>query len=101
MRIEKDIRYFAARLKSAILVKPNSISNNIVLFGTCVELEDENGKAEYYELVGEDEANINQNKISYISPIAKAIIGNQIGEEILLSKPSGLSTLLIRKITYK
>lgn len=101
MRIEKDIRYFAARLKSAILVKPNSISNNIVLFGACVELEDENGKAEYYELVGEDEANINQNKISYVSPIAKAIIGNQIGEEILLSKPSGLSTLLIRKITYK
>ncbi len=101
MRIEKDIRYYAARLKSAILVKNDSQKTNRVLFGACVELENEDGNTEYYELVGEDEADFNKNKISYVSPIAKSVLGNLLGDEVVLSKPSGFTKLIIKKITYK
>ena len=101
MRIERDIRYYAARLKSAILVKNDSQKTNRVLFGAYVELKNEDGKIEYYELVGEDEADFNKNKISYVSPIAKSVLGNLLGDEVVLSKPSGFTKLLIKKIAYK
>ena len=101
MRIERDIRYYAARLKSAILVKNDSQKTNRVLFGAYVELKNEDGKTEYYELVGEDEADFNKNKISYVSPIAKSVLGNLLGDEVVLSKPSGFTKLIIKKITYK
>ena len=101
MRIERDIRYYAARLKSAILVKNDSQKTNRVLFGAYVELKNEDGKTEYYELVGEDEADFNKNKISYVSPIAKSVLGNLLGDEVVLSKPSGFTKLLIKKIAYK
>ncbi len=101
MRIERDIRYYAARLKSAILVKNDSQKTNRVLFGAYVELKNEDGKTEYYELVGEDEADFNKNKISYVSPIAKSVLGNLLGDEVVLSKPSGFTKLIIKKIAYK
>ena len=101
MRIERDIRYYAARLKSAILVKNDSQKTNRVLFGAYVELKNEDGKTEYYELVGADEADFNKNKISYVSPIAKSVLGNLLGDEVVLSKPSGFTKLIIIKIAYK
>ena len=101
MRIERDIRYYAARLKSAILVKNDSQKTNRVLFGAYVELKNEDGKTEYYELVGEDEADFNKNKISYVSPIAKSVLGNLLGDEVVLSKPSGFTKLIIKKIAYR
>ena len=100
MRIEKDIRYYAARLKFAILVKPNSQISDKVLFGACIELQNEDGNSEYYEIVGEDEADYKKNKISYVSPIAKSVIGNNIGDEVILTKPEGLTSLIIKKISY-
>ena len=101
MRIERDIRYYAARLKSAILVKNDSQKTNRVLFGAYVELKNEDGKTECYELVGEDEADFNKNKISYVSPIAKSVLGNLLGDEVVLSKPSGFTKLIIKKIAYR
>ncbi|MFL3024198.1 MAG: GreA/GreB family elongation factor [Methylophilaceae bacterium] len=55
----------------------------------------------FYEIVGEDEADFKKNKISYVSPIAKSVIGNKLGEEVLLKKPEGLARLIIKKISYK
>ena len=101
MRIEKDIRYYAARLKSAILVKPDSQTSDKVLFGARIELQNEDDNSEFYEIVGEDEADFKNNKISYVSPIAKSVIGNKLGEEILLKKPEGFARLIIKKISYK
>ena len=101
IRIEKDIRYYAARLKSAILVKPDSQSSDKVVFGACIELQNEDGNSEFFEIVGEDEADFKKNKISYVSPIAKSVIGNKLGEEIFLKKPKGLARFIIKNISYK
>ncbi|MDB9716896.1 GreA/GreB family elongation factor [Methylophilaceae bacterium] len=100
MRIERDIRYYASRIKTAILIHPDKQAENKVLFGALIELEDEKGETESYEIVGEDEADLALGKISYVSPLAKSVMGNSLGDEVTLIKPTATVTLTIKNITY-
>jgi transcription elongation factor GreB len=100
MRIERDIRYFSSRLKSAILVNPLNQNKNIALFSATVETLSSNKKRYQFEIVGEDEANIKLNKISYISPLAKLLLGSQINDEIIWNKASGNEILTVTNIYY-
>ena len=100
MRIERDIRYYASRIKTAILIHPDKQAENKVLFGALIELEDEKGETESYEIVGEDEADLALRKISYVSPLAKSVMGNSLGDEVTLIKPTATVTLTIKNITY-
>ena len=98
--IERDIRYYAARIESAILTAPKDEDHSIVLFGAKVTVEDEEGKLSSYEIVGEDEANIHQGKVSYLSPLAEALIGAKLYDEVIWEKPIGDVYLTIQKIEY-
>jgi len=103
--IDRDLRYVSARLEHAILVNPNAAENtmqekNQVLFGATVVVEDEEGSHQTFIIVGEDEADIAQQKVSYVSPIAKALIGRKIGESVLWQRPAGNMQLEIISITY-
>ena len=100
MRIERDIRYYASRIKTANLIHPDMQAENKVLFGALIELEDEKGETESYEIVGEDEADLALRKISYVSPLAKSVMGNNLGDEVTLIKPTATVTLTIKNITY-
>lgn len=98
--IERDIRYYAARIESAIIALPQNKNYEAVLFGARVTVEDEKGTLSTFEIVGEDEANIHQGKVSYVSPLAEALIGSKIGDEVLWEKPMGDTYLIIQKIEY-
>ncbi len=98
--IERDMRYFAARIESAILTNPKEENPSHVLFGTKVTAEDEEGDLLTFEIVGEDEANIHEGRVSYLSPLAEALLGGAIGDEVLWEKPLGNSYLMIQKISY-
>ena len=100
MRIERDIRYYSSRLESAILVDPSIQNKEIILFSANVEALSNNKKKYEFEIVGEDEENIKENKISYLSPIAKLLIGNRINDEIIWNKPSGNEILTVTNIYY-
>jgi transcription elongation factor GreB len=100
MRIERDLRYFSSRLKSAILVKPINQSQNIVLFSAKVDVLNELAVKLQFEIVGEDEADIKNNKISYLSPLAKILIGSRVNDEVIWIKPSGQELLVITHINY-
>ena len=100
MRIERDIRYFSSRLESAILIDPSIQNKEIILFSAKVEVLSVNNKRYKFEIVGEDEADIKENKISYLSPIAKLLIGNRINDEIIWNKPSGNEILTVTNIYY-
>ena len=63
-------------------------------------VEDEEGNLSAYEIVGEDEANIHQGKVSYLSPLAEALIGSKLGDEVTWEKPMGDAYLTIQKIEY-
>ena len=99
----RDLRYVAARLEHALQTNTGSASSpapeNIV-FGATVTVEDENGDAHSYQIVGEDEADIKANKVSWISPLAKALIGQKIGDTVDWVRPAGNTTLQIISINY-
>lgn len=98
--IERDMRYYAARIESAILTVPQDKEHDTVLFGSKVTVEDGDGKISSFEIVGEDEADIQQNKVSYLSPLAEALIGSTVDDEVTWEKPMGISILTIQKIEY-
>lgn len=97
--INRDLRYFTSRLKTAMLTKPDKNAQQ-VLFGAVVKVEDIEGKQYQFTIVGEDEANIQSNKVSWISPLAKALIGHKVGDEVFWLRPAGNTTLSILAIHY-
>ena len=99
-KIDRDLRYISARLEQAILVEPSKQPKNTVLFGAMVEVEDEEGNTLKFSIVGEDEADISQHKVSYVSPIAKALIGRKVGDSVVWQRPAGDLMLEIIKINY-
>ena len=98
--IDRDLRYFAARLEQAILVEPALQDKSRVLFGATVLVEDEDGVQHSFSIVGEDEADIAQQKVSYVSPIAKALIGRKVGDSVVWQRPAGNMQLDIIHIHY-
>ena len=98
--LNRDLRYISARLESALVTKPDAASQ-LVLFGAQVTVKDENGDSHTYEIVGEDEADIKANKVSWTSPLAKARIGHKIGENVVWARPAGNTTLEIIAIHYQ
>lgn len=98
--IERDLRYIAARLSSAILVDNTAHAPEAILFGAHVVVEDEDGTEHAFHIVGEDEADIAKNKVSYLSPIAKALIGRKVGDSVEWQRPIGNTQLTIISITF-
>lgn len=98
--IDRDLRYLSARLEQAIIVTPADQDRNTVLFGSTVQVEDEEGRLLQFHIVGEDEADITQHKVSYVSPIAKALIGRKAGDIVSWQRPAGSIDLEIIEINY-
>ena len=97
--INRDLRYVAARLENALVTRPD-LNAEQVLFGAMVTVEDEDGASHTYEIVGEDEADIKANKVSWVSPLAKALIGHKIGDSVIWARPAGNMVLEITAIQY-
>jgi transcription elongation factor GreB len=96
--VERDLRYLKARLASTELIDPTTQSKDSVLFGAVVTIEDEEGQPHVYSIVGEDEADIQAQKVSWVSPIAKALLGHKVGESVLWRRPAGDLNLEILEI---
>ncbi|WP_224701484.1 transcription elongation factor GreA [Devosia aquimaris] len=77
----RDLRYFAERVRTAQLV-PASESPGEVAFGSTVTFERDDDRRQSYRIVGEDEADPKAGTISYVSPIARALIGKAVGEVV-------------------
>ena len=99
MKLERDLRYYLKRFESAILIDKHEHSNK-VLFGAHVILIDENDETYKFQIVGEDEADIKQNKLSYVSPLAKELIGSSIGDEVIWQRADGNRVVFIDSINY-
>ena len=99
MKLERDLRYYLKRLETAILIDKHENSNKI-LFGAHVVLIDEDGEIYKFQIVGEDEADIKLNKLSYVSPLAKELIGASIGDEVIWKKANGNKLVFVDAIDY-
>lgn len=78
----RDMRYFADRVRTAQLVPPPS-STDVVAFGNAVTFRREDGRVQTYRIVGEDEADPKAGSMSYVSPVARALIGKSVGDEVI------------------
>lgn len=96
--VERDLRYYEERLRRAVLVEPVSGPCERVVFGTTVDVLDEDGCAKRFSIVGEDEADLSAGKVSYVSPLARALLNAQVGESVVWKRPSGDKDLEIAGI---
>ncbi|MET3925409.1 transcription elongation factor GreA [Devosia sp. 2618] len=75
----RDLRYFAERVRTAQLV-PVQTATDIVAFGNTVTFSRDDGRVQTYRIVGEDEADPKAGSISYVSPIARSLMGKAVGD---------------------
>ena len=99
--IDRRVRFVSKRLDELKVIYPSAQQEGKVFFGAWVELEDEHSNLTTYQLVGPDEFELRENKISIDSPMARALIGKQVDDEISVTTPSGIKSYFISAIYYK
>ena len=99
-QVEATIGDLEDKLSRAQVIDPTTLSGDKAVFGATLTLLDENDKPVKYQLVGQAEADAKQGKISYNSPIGRAMIGRSVGDEIEVTVPSGDKYYLLEKIEF-
>jgi transcription elongation factor GreB len=97
---ERDIRWLEARLKAAVTIDPATHDLTEVAFGLAVTVTDPDGHQTTYEIVGEDEADATRHSIAPNSPLARALLGAQVGDTVTWRRPSGSLDLEITRISH-
>lgn len=96
---ERDIRWLEARLAMAIPVDPAEQPLDAVAFGLAVLVADAGGREIRYEITGEDEADATQGRIAPQSPLARALIGAEPGDTVVVQRPAGALELEVLEIS--
>lgn len=100
--IEGRIQELNDKVARAQVINPAAINSEKIVFGATVTLVDVDTDNEVtYKIVGEDEADVKQGKISITSPVGRAMIGHQCDEEVQIRVPSGIKVYEITNIEYK
>ena len=93
--LQRDLRYWRARLATAQLAPP--ASGKVVALGTSVTIE-QDGKSRTLHIVGHDESDPAAGRVAFTAPLAKALIGNPIDEEVEFAGPGGPITIVAIKV---
>ncbi len=99
--IDRRIRFLQKRLENAEIVNPSKQKSDRVLFGATVTIENEEGVKHTYQIVGIDESNPAAEKISWIAPLAKALLNSKKGDVVSFRSPKGEEDLTILEIKYQ
>jgi transcription elongation factor GreB len=98
--IDSRIRFLRKRLDGITVVNSIPDEQDTAYFGAFVTLENEKGDEVEYRIVGPDEFNVAEGKLSMDSPLGKAMLGKQVDDEIRISTPKGVIVYYISKIRY-
>ncbi|GAM06925.1 MULTISPECIES: transcription elongation factor GreA [Novosphingobium] len=99
-QIEATIGDLEDKISRAHIVDPATLSGDKIIFGATVTLLDDDDKPVKYQIVGPYEADAKAGRISYNSPLGKALIGKKVNEEIEVTVPSGDKFYLVEKIDF-
>lgn len=99
-QVEASIADIEDKLSRAQIIDPKELSGDKVVFGATVTLLDEDDKPVKYQIVGQAEADANVGRISYNSPLGRALIGRKVDEEVEVTVPSGDKYYLVSKIEF-
>lgn len=98
--IDSRLKFLRDRIEAAQVVNPAEIKSQSVVFGATVTILDEDDNQKTYTIVGEDEIEPDKNRISWKSPLAKALIGKKVGDEVEIKRPAGLLAAEITEIQF-
>jgi transcription elongation GreA/GreB family factor len=98
--LERELHFVTGRIERAVVVDPAVQPVDEVRFGAEVTVEDEDGKRSRFLIVGQDEADVAQGKVSWASPLARAMMGAKVGDVVDWQRPAGASRLEITAIRY-
>ncbi len=99
-QVEAMIGDIESKVSRAQIIDPATLTGDKIVFGATVTLLDDNDKPVKYQIVGETEADAAAGRISFSSPLARALIGKQVGDEIEVTVPSGDKFYLVDKIEF-
>jgi transcription elongation factor GreA len=99
-QVEAQIADLEDRISRAQIIDPASLSGDRIVFGATVTLLDEDEKPVKYQIVGQTEADAKVGRISYNSPLGRALISRKVGDEIEVTVPSGDKFYLVEKIEF-
>jgi len=99
-QVEASIGDLEDRLSRAQIIDPTTLSGDRIVFGATVTLVDEDDKPVKYQIVGQAEADAKEGKISYNSPLGRALIGRRVDDEVEVTVPSGDKYYLVTKIEF-
>jgi transcription elongation factor GreA len=99
-QVEMSIADLEDKVSRAQIVDPTSLSGERIIFGATVTLLDDDEKPVRYQIVGPYEADARVGRISYNSPLGKALIGRRVEEEIEVTVPAGDRSYLVQKIEF-
>ena len=100
--IDRRVRYLSKRIETATIVEDKPRDPSRVFFSAWVTVEDQDsGEEETYRLVGSDELDPKQNWISIDSPMARALVGKSIDDEVVVKTPAGERHLIITGVKYQ
>lgn len=99
--IDRRLRFLSKRLELAKIVDSSAqMTQDQVFFGATVTLVDQEGHEQTLRIVGVDETHLGPNYISWVSPIARALIKSREGDSVTFESPSGIRTVEIIRVTY-
>jgi len=99
-QVEASIPDLEDKVSRAQIIDPATLSGDKVIFGATVTLLDEDDKPVRYQIVGPTEADAKSGRISYSSPLGRALIGKKVDDEIEVTVPSGERFYVIQKIEF-
>ena len=99
-QVEAQIADLEDKVSRAQIIDPKTLSGDRIVFGATVTVLDENDKPATYQIVGQPESDAKNGRISYDSPLGRALIGKSVGDEVEVTVPSGDKFYLVEKIEY-
>ncbi|WP_266159806.1 GreA/GreB family elongation factor [Dyella silvatica] len=97
--LARELRWLGARVASAIEIDLERQPHDRVAFGARVTVDSDEGEQQY-RIVGEDEADAEHGEVSYVSPLARALIGAQVGDSVIWKRPAGDLSIAVVAIDY-
>lgn len=99
-QVEATIGDLEDKLSRAQIIDPKMLSGDKIVFGATVTMLDEDDKSITYQIVGQAEADAKSGRISYNSPLGRALIGRKVDDEVEVTVPSGDRSYLVSKIEF-
>lgn len=97
--IDRRIRFLQQRLQAVEVIDPAGVSTEKVAFGTWVCVQDELKTQQWYQIVGQDEIDSQAGRITFSSPVGKALLGKKCGDTVVVQRPKGATELTLIKIS--